>query len=277
MIEDGIRLFKRLLVLLPPVGLFLFAADDIYDFFHAHVPMVIALLVTYIAVAYGVIPAFIRLIRFVFPPNHLPYYSTTPDGFASDPLNIGLFGTREEVIKAMTDIGWYQADRRTPRTLWRMMSSTILRRPYLNAPFSRLYLLGRSQDLGFQLPIGDHAGHRHHVRFWAVKPTLARRFKEHVAFWNTHHPDDDPLDNKFLWLGAASQDIGIGVIRHNAQFTHMIHHDTNAERELIVKTLRRHGRIKRSKTITISRPYQLQNRVITGYLQSDGRITICEI
>ena len=106
MIEDGIRFLKRLAVLLPPIGIFLFAADDIYEFFHHHLPMLVALFVTYVAIAYGVIPAFIRLLRYIFPPSHLPYYSTTPDGFASDPLNIGLFGTREEVIKAMTDIGW---------------------------------------------------------------------------------------------------------------------------------------------------------------------------
>ncbi len=46
-------------------------------------------------------PALIRLFRIIHPPDHLPLYCVTPDGFASDPLNIGLISTRRQLIHAM--------------------------------------------------------------------------------------------------------------------------------------------------------------------------------
>lgn len=277
MIEAGIRLLKRIAVFLPGLAVVYLTAGDVFTFFDRRLPLLPALLVTYIAIAYFIIPAVIRLIRFIMPPRHVPYYSTTPDGFASDPINVALFGPKEAVSKAMLAIGWYQADGKTPQTVFRLITSVLFKRPYPNAPFSSLYLLGRSQDLGFQLPVGTNPGHRHHVRFWAVKTDVAENFKEHIAFWQRHHQDKNHWDDTYLWLGAASRDIGIGIIRHNAQLTHMIHQDTNAERELIVKSLKKAGMVKKSRTVQIQTPYSLRNRVVTGFLQADGKLTICEL
>jgi intein-encoded DNA endonuclease-like protein len=57
----------------------------------------------------------------------------------------------------------------------------------------------------------------------------------------------------------------------------MIHPDTNAERELIVSSLKKVRLCKNVKRITIAKPYQLRNRVVTGYLEADGNLTICEL
>src|SRR5690606_34298855 len=192
------RSIKRLLIFLPGLVAAYLVYKDVYPILHKQLPASVAVLLAYFIAAYIVIPGLIRMWRIVLPNRHVPLYSTTPDGFASDPIQIGLFGTRQQLIDAMSDIGWHMADNRTPATLLRMVMSLVLSKPYPTAPFSHLYLLGRSQDLGFQLPVGSNPRHRHHVRFWAVKPEVAERFKEHVAFWHSYHPDKNTEDDKYL-------------------------------------------------------------------------------
>lgn len=277
MLTGVIRLLKRLLVFAPGAVVIYLVIHDIYPALSSKLPSGYALVIAYFVAAYVLIPAGVRLVRLVIPPKHVPLYSTTPDGFASDPVQIGLFGTEEDVKQAMKQIGWHQADKRTPKTIFRMLVSILLKKPYPTAPFSHLFLLGRHQDLGFQLPLDDNPRHRHHVRFWAVKPEIAEHFEEHIAFWQKHHQDADPHDDKYLWLGAASLDVGLGFIRHNGQITHMIHPDTDRERELIVSSLKKAGLAKRIRRITIAKPYQLRNRVINGYLETDGKLVICEL
>lgn len=277
MLTSFARLIKRLLVFLPGLLVAFYVIRDVYPVLDRQIPAAPALLLAYLLAAYVLIPGILRLFRLVFPPKHVPLYSTTPDGFASDPIQIGLFGTKEQVTSAMRQIGWHQADKRTPMTLLKLGFSILLRKPYPTAPFSTLYLLGHSQDLGFQLPVDNNPRHRHHVRFWAVKSQVAEHFKEDIAFWEKHHRDKNKKDNETLWLGAASLDIGLGVIRHNAQITHMIHPDTNAERELIVGSLKKAKLCKNIKRVTIAKPYQLRNRVLTGYLEADGKLAICEL
>jgi hypothetical protein len=277
MITSFARFIKRLLVFVPGAAVAFYVVRDVYPILDKQIPAAPAILLAYLLAAYIFIPGLIRLFRLAFPPKHIPLYSTTPDGFASDPIQIGLFGTREQVIGAMNKIGWHQADGRTPKTLLKLGLSLLLRKSYKNAPFSKLYLLGHSQDLGFQLPVDNNPRQRHHVRFWPIKSQITEQFKEHIEFWEKHHPDKNKHDDKILWLGAASLDIGLGLIRHNAQITHMIHPDTNAERELIVSSLKKAKVCKNVKRIPIAKPYQLRNRVITGYLEADGNLTICEL
>jgi hypothetical protein len=59
------------------------------------------------------------------------------------------------------------ADKKNVRTSLKVVRSILLNQPYLNAPFSTLYLFGRGQDIGFQMPVEGEKTHRHHVRFWA--------------------------------------------------------------------------------------------------------------
>lgn len=57
----------------------------------------------------------------------------------------------------------------------------------------------------------------------------------------------------------------------------MIHPDTNAERELILKQLKAAKLVRRTETIVLSRPYRLVNRVWRGYLNSDGKMTVAHL
>lgn len=270
------RFVKRFLILLPGVLVGYFAYTDLFPALNRLLPGELALVATYILAAYLLIPVGIRVYRLFIRPTHLPVYSTTPDGLASDPLNIGIVGTRQQLIDTMKQAGWHQADERTFKNLMRLISGTIFKHPYPNAPFSSLHLFGRKQDVGFQLPVDDDPGHRHHVRFWAAGHTGDPRHLEHIRFWRRFHKPE-VSDERMFWVGAASLDAGIGIVRHTAQFTHMIHPDTNAERELIVNHLKRTGLIKRERSVKIGEPYSLTNRVLTGYLHADGKMRIIEL
>ncbi len=275
MIAYFFRFIKRVSVLIPGLVITYFVVKDFYPVIERRIPVDLAILTTYIVTAYGLIPAAMRLVRIVIKPRHLPLYCVTPDGFASDPINIGLIGAREQLIDSMQKAGWFLADKRTLKTMFRMGLSLLFKIPYPNAPFSSLYLFGRKQDLGFELPLDNNPRHRHHVRFWATSFDVEPQYRDDVFFWKLQNRAEE--SNRHFWVGAASLDTGLMFIRHNAQVTHMIHPDTNAERDLIVKGLQKARQVSKAHDIEIGKPYQLRNRVWRGILHADGIITICEL
>src|SRR5947209_3052479 len=105
MIDSIWRLAKRFAVLIPGLIIAYFSVRDVFPIFDKRVPAVVAVLLTYIIAAYVLIPALIRFVRIVRPPSHLPMYCVTPDGFASDPINIGIIGSKDELVEAMEQAG----------------------------------------------------------------------------------------------------------------------------------------------------------------------------
>lgn len=270
-----VRLAQRILVLVLGIAIVYLAVWKFFPFFDNQVPWAIALFATYLFTAYFFVPSLFRLFRLFYRPTHLPTYCVTPDGFPSDPVNIGVIGTRRQLTKAMKKAGWYKAHKRTLFTMFRMGVAMTTRKPYLHAPFSTLYLFGRRQDLGFQKPIENNPSHRHHVRFWACHLEGPESFHKDVNFWQRFHRPSKDSKSRQLWVGAASKDVGIMPIRHNAQLTHMIDPDTNAERDLIVEDLRKSHSVAKTITERASDSYSLRNRVLGGVLHTDGKIRIC--
>lgn len=271
----GRRIIERFAILVPGVVIAYLSVRDIFPYFHGRLPYGVAVLATYALGAYVLIPALIRLIRSVRPVKHLPHYCVTPDGFASDPLNIGVIGTRHQLIDAMERSGWQVADERNLRTLTRQVLSVLLQHSYARAPVSNLYLFGRKQDIAFEVHIPGQLASRHHVRFWATTYEPKRRLSRRNIHWRErtlHYSHDEPL-----WLGAASLDVGLTFIRHNFQISHMIHPDTDQERNLIVSQLKAAKQVKKTETVTLTKAYRLVNRVWRGYLQTDGKMTIIHL
>jgi hypothetical protein len=205
----------------------------------------------------------------------MPVYCVTPDGFASDPLNVGIIGTRRELIVAMEKAGWYIADPHTLRNLAREAVSTLLGWSYATAPVSNLYCFGRKQDIAFEIPAGGNAASRHHVRFWATTFDGKRPLTIKSIHW--HHRRAHIFGDNLLWVGAASLDAGINLIRHNLQLTHMIDPDTNQERNLIVDQLKVQKLVRKVETIKLDKPYRLINRVWSGSLHTDGKMSIISL
>jgi hypothetical protein len=277
MINIFVRILKRIAVLLPGLVIAYWAIRNLFPWFDQRLPLAFAVLVTYVLTAYLLIPAAIRVIRIFVRTNHLPLYCVTPDGFASDPLNIGLIGSREQLIEAMTAAGWYVADAHTLKNVARFVVSTLLKRPYPNAPMSNLYLFGRKQDIGFEIPL-QGSGHRHHVRFWATTYKDEEFFCVHSIDWyNRRQIVGNSHNKELLWVGAASRDVGLSFIRHNHQISHMIAPDTDAERNLIADQLVKNQTAKPFNTIRLGQAYQVMNRVWRGYLHTDGRMRILRL
>ncbi len=150
----------------------------------------------------------------------LPKVTTNADGIPGDPINVGLVGTREELIRAMLAAGWRPADPITLRSSVEIAASVVLDRPDLDAPVSPLYLFGRKQDLAFEQEVGRSADRRHHVRWW-----LTGQSEQGRPFW----------------LGDASFDVGSGVSHLTGQITHHIDPDVDAMRDGLMADLARAG------------------------------------
>ena len=269
------RAAKRLALLLPAFIIVYLSVRKVFPFFDRRVPDVFAIFFTYVIAAYVLLPGLIRVYRIIRPPDHLPLYSVTPDGFASDPINIGIIATRRELITAMEKAGWYTADRHSLLNVARMIAAIVIGRPYSCAPVSSLYLFGRKQDIAFEIPIGGTPSARHHVRFWAT--TFEKKKKLNVRSIAWHHRREHVYSDNLLWVGAASLDVGITFIRHNLQLSHMIDPDTDQERELILQLLRAHGLVNRVDNIKLGEPYSLINRVFSGHLRTDGQMAVVSL
>lgn len=274
MIQYLLRPAKRFAVLIPGFFIAYISVTEIFPYFDSQLPLALAILVTYALGAYVLAPAVIRGFRIIRPPDHLPLYCVTPDGFASDPLNIGIISTRRELIGVMESSGWHMADPHRFRFLIKHGVSLLLGTTYSNAPVSSLYLFGRRQDLAFEIPL-DGAGSRHHVRFWATTYVEKKRLSVRSIHW--HHRKAHVQGDNLLWVGAASLDQGFALIRHNMQITHMIHPDTNQERKLIVEKLRAIDVVRKTEDIKLDDPYRLVNRAWRGHLSTDGKMTIVRL
>lgn len=277
MIQYLVRFAKRFAVLVPGLLIAYVSINNIYPALDNWINGVPAFLITYALAAYVLIPALTRVFRiFAGPPKHLPVYSVTPDGYASDPVNIGIIGTKDEMIQAMKLAGWEVADDHSLANIWREVVSSVLRVPYPTAPMSTLYLFGRKQDLGFEIQIEGRMWHRHHVRFWATTFDKDGELTPNSVHWFPRKERKLHEGEKLLWLGAASKDVGLALIKHNAQLTHMIHPNTDAERDLIVEHLEIDG-AKLEATLEIMKPYTLANRAWSGYLQTDGKLKVVRL
>jgi hypothetical protein len=278
MLDYVVRIAKRFAVLIPGLVIAVVSVHTIFPLIDKKVPVALAILLTYIIGAYVLIPALIRLIRVILPARHLQAYSVTPDGFASDPVNIGIVGTRKDLVKAMQAAGWHVADKHNLKNIAQEISSAILNRSYKNAPMSHLYLFGRKQDIGFEIPIEGERGHRHHVRFWATSYRPGAKLNFGTIEWHRQRARSIRKHTKHtLWVGAASKDVGFAFIRHNVQLTHMIDPDTNAERQLIIDGLEAQKLVASSKSIKVAKPYRLVNRAWRGQLHSDGYLKVIKL
>jgi len=270
-----VRAAKRFAVLIPGIVIAYISVRDIFPAFDKRLPLALAIFATYVLGAYLLIPVLIRVIRIIAPAHHLQSYSVTPDGFASDPVNIGIIGSKAALITAMEVAGWSVADEHSLRNTTRQIISGVLNRSYPTAPMSRLYLFGRKQDIGFEIPTEGGRGRRHHVRFWATTYGGGDTFNFGTVEW--HKRKRHTSGKGTLWVGAASQDIGFAFIRHNVQLTHMIHPDTNAERQLIIDGLERAKLVRDVRSTRLRRPYKLTNRAWRGSLHTDGLLKIVKL
>lgn len=207
----------------------------VFDFADQRMPVALALALTYAIGAYVILPYAVRMGLKFSQLRHVPSFTVAADGLPADPVNLALYGTKEQLRTAFAAIGWVEAENLTLASSWRMTKAFVLNRPYPTAPFSTLFLFGRGQDIGFQKAIGDSPRRRHHVRFWARSIGQAQDF-DLASFWlNTDIP---PEGASVPWVGAATKDTGFGLTKLTFQITHATDADANAERDYVISVLR---------------------------------------
>ena len=179
---------------------------------------VAALLVVYGVLAYFFLPLVWKRYEHQKALAGFAMVTRTSDGIPGDPINVGLVGSKEDVLCAMHAASWFPADPTTLSSSLRIIGSVVLDRPYRDAPVSRLYYNGKRQDLAFEKPAGKSADKRHHVRLWQAS--------------------DSGQEGRPVWLGAVTFDRGVGFSHRDAKITHHISPDVDAERDLLSDDLK---------------------------------------
>lgn len=169
-------------------------------------------------------------------------------------MNIGLVGTKTEVIQALLGAGWYPADPITFGSSVGIVKSVLLKKPDPNAPVSNLYLFGRKQDLAFELPAGKSAKQRHHVRYG--------------------ESEQKATDSRPLWLGAVTFDRSVGISHFTGQVTHHIEADVDTERDALIEKLVKVQQVQNLYQVT-GVGATLQGRNGGGdWYYTDGELTV---
>ena len=174
----------------------------------------------WVLLAYLVLPRLHRILTTIYVPDYFIGRTRTSDGLLGDPVNLAFLGTGEQIETAMRNAGWTKADPVTLASSWRIITSTLRRRSYHEAPVSPLFLFGHQQDFAYQQEVDGNPAQRHHVRFWQC-------------------PDGWllPGGRRVDWLAAGTFDTSVGLSLFTLQVTHRIDADTDVERDHIVKTV----------------------------------------
>ncbi len=177
----------------------------------------VAAVAVYVALAYLIAPFAWRHYEHQGRLADLGARTFTAQGIPGDVINVGLEGSKADVICVMAAAGWSPSDPVTLASSLRIAGSVVFRRPYHRAPVSPLYFDRRKQDLAFEKPSGRSASTRHHVRFWKALEVGD--------------------DGRPVWLGAATFDDRVGVSHYTGQITHHTGPDIDAERDFLLANL----------------------------------------
>jgi hypothetical protein len=179
-----------------------------------------ASLIFWVLIAYLILPRVHRILSRLYVPNYFIGRARTSDGLLGDPINLAILGSEQQLHVAMAEAGWTVADPITIHSTRRMITSTIFRRSYDEAPVSPLLLFERQQDVAYQQEVRGNPAKRHHVRFW--------RCPEGWLLPGGHRAD---------FLAAGTFDRAVGFSLFTLQVTHKIDENTDIERDHIVSSL----------------------------------------
>jgi hypothetical protein len=213
--------------------------------------------VVYVAMAYVLLPALWRHHEHEPGLAVLPMVTRTGSGIPGDALNVGLVGSKEDILRAMQAAGWFPADPITLRTSIEIIGSVVLDRPDRDAPVSPLYYQGKKEQLAFEKPDGRSADKRHHVRFWLIL--------------------EKGTEGRPVWLGSVTFDRGVGLSHDTGQVTHHIGPDIDAERDLLMRDLRNAEMVQSFFQISGTGPTLLGRNGEGDPYYTDGEIDVANL
>jgi LssY C-terminus len=219
--------------------------------------VLVGVLIAYLMLAYVILPALWSHHEHEPGLASLPMVTRTASGIPGDALNVGLVGSKEDVLRAMHAAGWFPADPITLHSSIEIVGSVVLDRPYHDAPVSPLYYEGKKEQLAFEKPEGTSADRRHHVRFWQVL--------------------DKGTDGRPVWLGSVTFDRGVGLSHDTGQVTHHIAPNIDAERDLLMRDLREAGMVQNFFQISGTGPTLFGRNGEGDTYYTDGEIDVAAL
>lgn len=147
--------------------------------------------------------------------QHMPMRTQTAKGVPSDVTNLMFLGTREQLLSAFNEAGWFEAVPAGFGADVKVVQATLRQTGYSNAPVSTLMLYGRLPDLVFQKSL-DTFAKRHHVRVWKTGTTY---------------------EGREVWVGAATHDIAVEHSKTMTKWTHRIDPHIDRERDWVESDL----------------------------------------
>lgn len=166
---------------------------------------------------------------------------------AADPVNIALIGTRPQVESAFKTAGWSGESPHSVVSLYRLYHCLVQRMGYGTAPMSRLTLNGVLPTTSYQKSL-DTITRRHHIRLWRQ-------------------------GTSDVWLGAASEDIGLTVSAMHV--THLVDRQVDNERAKIADDLWFAGCVARGSAMP--RPSFSPKRYNGTALRTDGLLAVLRL
>ncbi len=244
-------------------------------------PIFWIILVVYFLLAYGIFPLIIKFWRIIFKPNHIPHFVTTGDGWPSDPITFAVLSKdKRHLEKAMAAAGWYKADEWNFKNALRELQSMVFNKPYPAAPLSNLYLFGRKQDIGFEIPTNRamSARTRHHVRFWRLQETSVKNHNpSHHEFWIDKLKRFIKRSN-YIWIAAATEEpFPIDIQWRTGQLTHAGSHDAERERDFIIDSLKRARYVKSISSTVVGEETRFRGQQFRTIYITDGSIKVVEL
>ena len=140
-----------------------------------------------------------------------PSRTHTADNKPSDVTNLMFLGTRQQLVTAFNEAGWFEAEALGTKTALKTVQATIRQAGYSNAPVSLLMIDGQPPDLVFQKSL-DTFAKRHHLRIWKQA---------------------DLYSGREVWLGSATHDIAVSNARAHTKWSHRIDPHIDRERDWI--------------------------------------------
>jgi hypothetical protein len=178
--------------------------------------------------------------------------ASTASGQVADVVNVVLMGSESEVRRAFLAAGWAETEKKTVGSLMRTYRSIVERKSYRTAPMSTMTLDGVPAQLSFQKSLNSFA-RRHHIRLW-------RRASPGGEFW----------------VGAATEDVGIGFSMKKLNWTHFIDQRIDGERAKVTNDLAFTGCVDAATYLGREElPGELAHGA--GLVHTDGRVAVAQL
>lgn len=268
------RYLKRFLVLTPGIILSLVAASQLTPVDTSKLLFGLASLLVYIIIAYWLAPKLVRAWRLRHPAKHPSINISTSDGFDMYPINIGIVANHTDLINSLTESGWTLADAGKPMNWLKSIAFRITKRDYPGAPVKKLYMLGRSQDISFEIRSAG-MGVRHNVRLWATSFNAIHPLGQQKA--NLGKVKSSLADEEIFWVGSMSRDAASDLAKNGYDLKHALKIDADHERDMIVHTLSKANQIKRVDLIRLHESFNPAEHAWNVHAKSDGVMAVCHL